>query len=182
MNHSHSTLSGTTKILHMVIAFSIIALLAVGIIMSEFELFALYDIHKSVGAIVFVLALIRVAWRIKKGWPSDISEMSKLQHVIAKAIHWMLIITTVLYPLSGLMMSIGGGHGLTVFGLEIVAETMDAAGEAIPVNAVVGGLGHNIHGLMTYFVIAAIVLHVAGALKHHIVDKDDTIRRMFSFK
>jgi len=108
--------------------------------------------------------------------------MSKLQHVIAKAIHWMLIITTILYPLSGLMMSIGGGHGLNVFGLGIVAETMDAAGETIPVNAFVGDLGHNIHGLMTYFVIAAIVLHVAGALKHHIIDKDGTIRRMFSFK
>jgi len=56
MNHSNISLSSTTEVLHMVIAFSIVVLLAVGIIMSEFELFALYDIHKSVEALVFILA------------------------------------------------------------------------------------------------------------------------------
>lgn len=182
MDQTQSTLSGTTKLLHIIIALGMITLLAVGIVMSEFEIFALYDIHKSVGAIMFVLALARVLWRINKGWPSAVGVMSKIQQFIAKAIHWILIISTVLYPLSGLMMSIGGGHGLAIFGLELVAETADAAGDAIPVNAFVGGLGHDIHGLIVYFVIGAIVLHVVGALKHHLIDKDETIIRMFSLK
>lgn len=182
MNQTQSTLSGTTKLLHIIIALGMIVLLAVGIVMSEFEIFALYDLHKSFGAILFVLALARVLWRVKKGWPSAVGVMSKIQHAIAKAIHWILIISTVLYPLSGLMMSIGGGHGLAIFGLEIVAETVNAAGEAIPVNGFIGGLGHDIHGLIVYFVIAAIVLHIVGALKHHLIDKDATITRMFSFK
>lgn len=182
MNNSQATLSGTTKLLHIIIALGMIILLSVGIIMSEFELFFLYDLHKSFGAIIFVLALARVLWRVKKGWPSAVGVMSKIQHVIAKAIHWILIVSTVLYPLSGLMMSIGGGHGLAVFGLEIVAETVDVTGDAIPVNAFIGGLGHDIHGLIVYFVIAAIVLHVVGALKHHLIDKDETIIRMFSLK
>ncbi len=182
MNNSQATLSGTTKLLHIIIALGMIILLSVGIIMSEFELFFLYDLHKSFGAIIFVLALARVLWRVKKGWPSAVGVMSKIQHVIAKAIHWILIVSTVLYPLSGLMMSIGGGHGLAVFGLEIVAETVDVTGDTIPVNAFIGGLGHDIHGLIVYFVIAAIVLHVVGALKHHLIDKDETIIRMFSLK
>jgi cytochrome b561 len=182
VNQAQSTLTGTTKLLHIIIALGMITLLTVGIIMSEFEIFFLYDIHKSFGAIIFVLALARVIWRVKKGWPSAVGVMSKAQHMIAKAIHWILIISTVLYPLSGLMMSIGGGHGLTVFGLEIVAEIVDSAGDAIPVNAFVGGLGHDIHGLITYFVIGAIVLHIVGALKHHFIDKDETITRMFSLK
>ncbi len=182
MSHSTVSLSGTTKLLHIIIALGMITLLAVGIIMSEFEIFALYDLHKSFGAIIFVLALARVIWRVKKGWPSAVGQMSQVQHMIAKAIHWILIISTVLYPLSGLMMSIGGGHGLAIFGFEIVAETLDAAGETVAVNASVGGLGHDIHGLITYFVIAAIVLHIVGALKHHFVDKDETITRMFSLK
>lgn len=182
MNNTQTTLSGTTKLLHIIIALGMITLLTVGIIMSEFELFFLYDIHKSFGAIIFVLALIRVLWRIKKGWPSATGVASKIQQAIAKVIHWTLIISTVLYPLSGLMMSIGGGHGLAIFGLEIVAETADAAGDAIPVNAFIGGLGHDIHGLIVYIVIAAIVLHVIGALKHHLIDKDATITRMFSIK
>lgn len=182
MNDTQATLSGTTKLLHIIIALGMITLLTVGIIMSEFEIFALYDLHKSFGAIIFVLALVRVLWRVKKGWPSAVGEMSKVQHAIAKAIHWILIISTVLYPLSGLMMSIGGGHGLSIFGLELIAETLDAAGETVALNGAVGGLGHEIHGLITYFVIAAIVLHIIGALKHHIIDKDETITRMFSLK
>jgi cytochrome b561 len=119
---------------------------------------------------------------VKKGWPSAVGVASKIQHMIAKAVHWILIIATVLFPLSGLMMSIGGGHGLAIFGLEIVSETLDAAGETVALNGTIGGLGHEIHETIVYFVIAAIVLHVAGALKHHFVDKDETITRMFTFK
>lgn len=182
MTVTQNSLSGTTKILHILVALGMIGLLAVGLYMSEYEVFFLYDIHKSVGAIMFVLALTRVLWRVKKGWPSAVGVASKIQHMIAKAVHWILIIATVLFPLSGLMMSIGGGHGLAIFGLEIVSETLDTAGETVALNGAIGGLGHEIHETIVYFVIAAIVLHVAGALKHHFVDKDETITRMFTFK
>ncbi|MGI2108835.1 cytochrome b [Shewanella frigidimarina] len=182
MSHLQQTLSSTTKILHIVIAIGMMSLLAIGIYMTEFEAFALYDLHKSFGAILLILALTRVMWRIKEGWPSTIGNMSKVQHMAAKTIHWILIISTILYPVSGLMMSIGGGHGLAIFDLEIVTATMDAAGEAIPVNGFIGDLGYNIHGFIKYFVIGAIVVHVIGALKHHVIDKDETIKRMFSVK
>lgn len=182
MSQLQETLSGQTRLLHGVIALSMITLLAVGIYMKEFEVYELYDLHKAVGAIVLVIALARVLVRIKEGWPTALGNMSNAQHVAAKAVHWILIVATVLYPLSGLMMSIGGGHGLSIFGWEVVAETVDAVGEVVPVNAAIGGLGHEIHELLTFFVIAAIVLHVVGALKHHFIDKDDTIRRMFSAK
>ena len=59
---------------------------------------------------------------------------------------------------------------------------MDAAGDAIPVSKTIGGLGHEIHELLVPVIIIAILLHVVGALKHHFIDKDDTIRRMFSIK
>ena len=112
MNNIQSSLSGTTKLLHIIIAFGMICMIAVGIYMSENEVLALYGIHKSFGAILFVLALFRVMWRVKKGWPTAVSEMGVWQHRIARAVHWILITATVLYPASGMMMSIGGGHGL----------------------------------------------------------------------
>ena len=173
-------LSTTTKLLHGIIGFSIICLLIVGIYMSENEVFALYPIHKAFGAIIFVLALIRVVWRIKKGWPSVIGDASLWQQRIARLVHWLLISLTVLYPLSGLMMSIAGGHGLSIFGLEIVAATYDASGDAIPKNKALAGIGHEFHENMVIILISAIVLHVVGALKHHVIDKDNTLKRMFS--
>ena len=182
MSHTTTSLSATTKSLHLIIALGMITLIGVGIYMEEFEVYALYDLHKSFGALILLFALPRVLWRIKKGWPTPVGEAAKFQLLIAKAIHWILIISTLLYPISGLMMSIGGGHGFSFFGIEIVAEIVNAAGDVVPVNEAAGNLGHSIHGLITYLVIGAIALHVVGAFKHHIIDKDETLKRMFSFK
>ena len=180
MTTQENNLSTTTKLLHGIIAISMICMMIVGIYMSENEVFFLYPIHKSFGAILFIVALIRVIWRIKQGWPSVIGNIALWQQRIARAIHWLLITLTVLYPLSGLMMSIGGGHGLSIFGLELVAATRDAAGDAIAVNKTIGSLGHELHETMVVVLFVAIILHVLGALKHHFIDKDHTLKRMFS--
>lgn len=176
-------LSRITKIMHIIIAVSMIALLAVGLFMSNTETFALYPIHKSIGVIVFTFAVFRIFLRIKEGWPMPVGEASKVQLVIAKIVHWGLIILTVLYPVSGMMMSGAGGHGINVFGLEFVASNYDKiSGEAIALNQGVASLGHTLHDSLTGVLIVFIVLHVVGALKHHIIDKDETITRMLSFK
>lgn len=181
MTNSQS-LSTVTRMLHAIIALGMISLLAIGIYMEEFEVFALYDWHKSFGVLVLMFAVVRVFWRIRKGWPSTLGQPAKLQLFIAKAIHWILISATIIYPVSGLMMSIGGGHDLAFFGIELVAGNQNAAGETVAVNETLAGLGHRLHGTLTFFVIGAIVLHVIGALKHHFIDKDATITRMFSSK
>jgi len=159
-------------------------MLAVGIYMHETETFALYPLHKSFGVIVFVFAVYRIFVRAKEGWPEPIGDATPAwQLLAAKVVHWCLIISTLVYPLSGMMMSAGGGHGIAVFGLELVASNYDAVTEkAVPLNAVVADLGHAVHGLLYWVLIPIIVLHVAGALKHHFVEKDGTIKRMFSFK
>ena len=174
-------LSFFTRFFHGIIAFAMIALLVVGLYMSETEAFALYPIHKSVGVIVFFFAVFRIINRIKEGWPEPLGNSSKIQLVVAKVIHWALITMTILYPVSGMLMSGAGGHGINVFGLELVAMNIDAiSGEAVPLNETLAGLGHEIHETLTGVLIACIVLHVVGALKHHYIDKDDTLTRMFS--
>ncbi len=151
--------------------------------MTETETFFLYPIHKSIGIIVFAFAICRVVIRIKEGWPKPVGKNTAMQLLMAKAVHWGLITITVLYPLSGMMMSGAGGHGLNIFGLELLGSNYDAvSGKAIALNQSVAGLGHEIHGLLTWVAIAFIIAHIAGALKHHFIDKDDTIRRMFSGK
>lgn len=174
-------LSAKTKILHGIVGLGMICLITVGIYMEEFEVYALYDIHKSFGVIILAFALFRVINRIKEGWPEPVSQSDKLQMLVAKIIHWGLILSTLLYPISGMMMSGGGGHGIKVFGLELVAANYDAvSGDAIPLNETVASIGHTLHGSLTEVVIAFIVLHVVGALKHHFIDKDETLKRMFT--
>lgn len=177
-------LSTTTKILHALVGFCMISLIAVGIYMHETKTFALYDIHKSIGVIVFAFALYRVIVRVKEGWPKPVGNTaSNIQLIAAKVVHWGLIISTVLYPISGMMMSGAGGHGIPLFGIELLASNYDAVTQkAVPLNETIASIGHELHGSLTWVLILFIVLHVVGALKHHIIDKDETIRRMFSFK
>ncbi len=184
MSDTQEALSSITRSLHWLIGLSIIALIAVGIYMEETETFALYPIHKSLGVLVFPFVLFRVIWRMKEGWPSPAGNYSTLEHVLSKAVHWVLIIGTVAFPISGMMMSGAGGHGIPLFGLELLAANPDPANpmEVIPLNKDIAGLGHTIHGIAGNVMILAIVLHLVGALKHHLVDKDSTLRRMIFSK
>lgn len=176
-------LSITTKCMHLLIAITMICLICVGIYMSNTETFSLYPIHKSIGIIVFIFAVYRIVNRIKEGWPTPIGKASKMQLLLAKMTHWGLITMTVVYPISGMMMSGGGGHGIYVFGLELVAAIYDEiSGKAVALNEQIASIGHTLHSGLVPIIIALIVLHIAGALKHHFIEKDQTISRMFSFK
>ncbi|MCW8863300.1 MAG: cytochrome b/b6 domain-containing protein [Colwellia sp.] len=65
----------------------------------------------------------------------------------------------------------------------MVASNYDqVSGKAIALNEGVASIGHTLHDSLTAVLIAFIVVHVVGALKHHLIDKDATITRMFSFK
>lgn len=84
-------------------------------------------------------------------------------------------------PVSGFLMSALGGRGLDVFGLEIVALNADPLNpnEVIAYNETIANLGHSVHHWLGYILIATVALHVFGALKHHVIDKDGTLKRMF---
>ena len=179
-NTSTRHLSSTTISLHWVVGLTMIALLASGIIMEEFELYSMYDIHKSIGVVIMLPVIARIVWRIKEGWPESAGDYTSFEKVSAKAVHYILIIATVLMPISGAMMSAAGGHGLGLFGLELVAANPDPANpnEVIPLNAMIAGIGHQAHSVLPNLMIAALILHIVGAYKHHIVDKDLTLKRM----
>ena len=73
MSAQTTQLSATTKLLHWLVGLGMIFLIALGIYMSETETYALYDLHKSLGALMIVFVIARIAWRIKKGWLSRIN-------------------------------------------------------------------------------------------------------------
>lgn len=172
-------LSHTTIALHWLVGLSIISLLAAGQIMELFEIYALYPLHKAFGFLIFFVILARVFWRLKNGWPTPASQYQRHEQILSKLVHWVLIIGTVLMPISGFLMSAIGGHGVDVFGLEIVARHLDPeTGRAVAHNPAIAELAHNTHGLVGKIMMATVALHIAGALKHHLADKDNTLRRM----
>lgn len=175
-----SKFSPTTIALHWIVGLTMIGLLAVGVYMAETETYFLYQWHKSFGVAIFAVILLRVVWRLKNGWPTPVSQYKKWEHTLAKIVHWTLIIGTLLMPISGFLMSAVGGHGVDFFGIELVARNANPenAREALPHNETIAGLAHEIHEYAGFAIIGALVLHIAGAIKHHAVDKDATLRRM----
>ena len=180
MSDTKKKFSHITITLHWLVGVTIIVLLAVGKYMEENEVYSLYPIHKSVGALIFLVILARVVWRVSQGWPDPVSQYMKWEQLLSKIVHYVLLIGSVIIPLSGIMMSAGGGHGLQVFGLEVIATNPDPLDpqKMVPLNEGIARTGHTLHGLVSNFVIVAILLHIGGAFKHHLVDKDGTLKRM----
>lgn len=177
---THNKLSSNTLILHWIVGIMMIGLIATGIYMEENEVFALYPWHKSIGVLIVIFVLPRVFWRIKNGWLSPVSDYTNIEKTLSKLVHYLLIIGTVLMPISGFIMSAAGGHGVEFFGVELVARNPDPVNpkEVIAHNGAVAGFAHSMHKIAGIAILFAVILHVVGALKHHIADKDGTLRRM----
>lgn len=126
--------------------------------------------HKALGVIVLILASWRILWRVRQGMPEAVGDASPLQAVLAKAVHGLLFLGTVLMPLSGAVGSYYGGRPVNVFGLFTIPSG--------PKVDWISSLSYGLHGVLAFVVIGAVGLHVAGALKHHFVDRDTILLRM----
>ena len=78
-------------------------------------------------------------------------------------------------------MSLGGGHGVHFFMFELVAAVPELTNpsESIVMYPLLEEAGETIHAFVGADLLSiALILHIAGALKHHVVDKDRTLLRM----
>lgn len=120
--------------------------------------------HKAFGVLILIFGLWRVSSRLQHGFLDDASAVSKWQLVKVRTVHWILLLSVIAMPLGGMMGSYFGGHATSVFGL----FTIPGAAQAF----------FGMHSTLAMITIAAVVLHICGALKHHFLDKDDTLKRM----
>lgn len=171
---TRSKLSHPTVLLHWLIAVAMIGSLAFGLYLEDLprspDKGALIGIHKSVGVLILLFAFYRVLHRLRNKLPQPLTASPRWQHRAANAAHILLLIGTVLMPVSGITMSIGGGHPVGVFGLQLIA-----GGEG---NELIKDIGRTAHGLGGKLLILVIVIHVVGTLKHHFIDKDGVLKRM----
>lgn len=166
------------KFFHWSVGLIIIGLLALGLYMEGLDYsdwkMELYGIHKSFGAIIIGLMVLRVIWRIVSTYPSHNDAHAMWERILSKIVHGVLYAFAFSMPLSGWAMSSSYGYPVSVFGFFTLPALVEK-------NEVRGELFAEIHELAGYALIAVIVLHVAGALKHHIIDKDNTLKRMLPF-
>lgn len=130
------------------------------------------EAHKAGGVLLLVMALWRVSWRLFNGFPKDVVPMPTWQKLSAKLVHWMLLFAIIAMPVSGILLSLYSERSINVFGLFVVPAQAE--------NEVISRIAYAIHGSLAYLVSGALLLHVGAVLKHHLLDKDDTLKRMLT--
>ncbi len=168
---------GVTKTLHWTIALAVIALLCVGTWMVDLPISAdkvrIYGLHKSAGITVLALMLVRIAWR---RWEAARPElpfgMPGWERAAAWSSHLLLYLALLVMPLSGWLFNSAANFPLQWFGWFTIPGLTGPDPE-------VKAWARAVHHWTGYFLIGLVSLHVMAALKHHLLDRDETLRRMW---
>jgi len=165
-------------VLHWIIALTILGTAALGVYMHELPLsptkLELYSYHKWIGVTIFALVLFRLLWRLGHRPPPPPPSMSAWQHRAAAVTHVMLYALTLATPVSGWLMSSASGFQVVYLGILPIPDLL-AKDKALADQL------KDAHELLNLLMLALVVLHVAAALKHHLMDRDDVLARMIPF-
>jgi cytochrome b561 len=190
----------TAILLHWLIALGIFGMFALGWFMSDlpkeapkqmsFDLFNwgiytwqlaaeasprtfYFNLHKSIGVTLLALIIIRVLWRVTHKPPAILASYKTWERKLATAAHHLLYSLMVLLPVSGVIMATYSKYGIKWFGMEFI-KGLD--------NNDMREIFKEMHEIIGIFILLILALHIAGALKHKLIDKDDTLKRMSIFK
>ncbi|MBB5722081.1 cytochrome b561/polyisoprenoid-binding protein YceI [Loktanella ponticola] len=171
-----------TKSFHWLTALLILAIIPLGMIANDlpFETDAelarkawVFSIHKTLGVTVFFVALLRILWAVTQAKPGPLHPNRKAETFLAEVIHWVLYISLVAVPLTGWI-----EHAATS-GFAPIWWPFGQSLFFVPQSNAVAGVFAGLHWMFGKLMIASILLHIAGALKHQFVDRDATLRRMW---
>jgi cytochrome b561 len=167
--------------LHWTIAAAIAGQLATGLWMvrairlpgSQALAFQTYQWHKC---LILILSVLRIGWRLANPPPPWPATMTGLERRAAKTLHGLFYLLTLTTPLAGGVIVSASPLGLPtlVFGLFEWPHIPWLAGRGGGVE----GAFKTAHCAMGYAFVGLLALHVAAALKHHLIDRDDVLARM----
>lgn len=169
------------RTLHWLMALAILTAITLGLIARRLpfdtaEALAgkawVFSLHKSLGVALLVLALIRILWAALQPRPVPLHPQRRLETAAAALVHGALYLSLISVPLAGWIehsAATGFAPILWPFGQSL---------PFVPKSAALAETAGLLHRTFAWIMIGAIALHVAGALKHALVDRDDTLARM----
>lgn len=132
----------------------------------------LFVVHESIGLTIFLLAVLRVVWRFVAPPPPLPASVPQGRALLAHANHWLLYLLLFLMPVTGYLSVVAGGYPLNFFALFNVPRLVEKS-ESL------AKFTENAHLALQYAVYALVLIHVAAALHHHLVQRDGVLRRMW---
>ena len=132
----------------------------------------LYTTHKTVGLLIFVLAVVRLGWRFVNPVPELPLTTPGWQERIAHFTHLLLYGLIFVLPLSGYLYTAFGGYPVPLLFFDL--------GQLVPKLQPQAELWLAIHQWSQVLLYVVVALHVGGALHHHLIHRDEVLRRMLT--
>ncbi|MCG7492627.1 cytochrome b/b6 domain-containing protein [Thalassobius sp. Cn5-15] len=186
LTNTQARYGSVAKALHWSVALLILAMLPVGFIAAKLAeatqagspivsisvLTTLFSAHKTFGVLVLILAVLRILWALTQSRPAPLHPERKLETLAAEAVHWMLYAFILLVPLTGWIHHAASSGFAPIWG---------PFGQDLPFVAKNEALSHvfaQLHFATVLGMVGTLGLHIAGALKHQVIDRDVTLARM----
>lgn len=181
LSNTQTRYGAVTKAIHWLMALLILSLIPMGWIAHQlpFDTDAelarkawLFSLHKTLGVLAFFLAVLRIIWAISQPKPGLLNADKKLESWAADTVHWMLYGAMVVVPLSGWI-----SHAAAA-GFAPIWWPFGQGLPMVPKSTAVEHFFGALHWVSGRVLILSLLLHIAGAVKHHVIDRDATLRRM----
>ncbi|PAU88241.1 cytochrome B [Pseudomonas sp. WN033] len=178
--NTHTRYGLVTVLLHWGVAVTVIGLAILGLWMTDLSYYSPYYRsapfwHKSTGIALAAVLVLRLLWRWINPKPAHLPNHARWEVRLASAVHGLLYMLLFLIVISGYLISTARGQGISVFGW-------------FELPALVSGLPRqedragDLHFWSAMLLLGLVALHALGALKHHFIDRDDTLRRMLGLR
>jgi cytochrome b561/polyisoprenoid-binding protein YceI len=139
--------------------------------------FALTQLHKSIGVSILVLSIVRLGWRLTNPPPPEPPGLARWEIVLSQIVHWGFYAIMIGMPLTGwLMVSASKTQIPTVLFWTLPWPNIPGVDGLAPgAKHLAHEIGQNGHGILAYGLYLLLPLHVAGALKHQLFERDTPI-------
>lgn len=175
MPAAHERYDNVAIAFHWLLVLMLVGSFAMGTYMSDLPFsirrVKLYNWHKWAGMTILALTLLRLAWRLRHAPPPP-APGPRWQQRAAKATHLAMYLLCLVIPVVGWAYSSAAGMQIVVYGVlplpNLLRVDPDLADAIKPW-----------HGRLAYLLAALVLMHVAAGLKHHFVDRDGLLQRMW---
>ena len=177
LKNSATRYGWVSLVLHWGMAVVIIGLFVAGEIMVDLGYYSpwyhrLPSLHKAIGILLAIALAVRIIWHFFSRVPRVSDDLPSWQRIAAIIVHKCFYVGILMTIMSGYFISTAEGQGIQVLSFfevpslgSFVENQEDIAGEW--------------HSYLANALIALVSVHAMASLKHHFIDKDDTLSRMF---